>query len=338
MHRILTPAAVVLLLAAGACDAIDRARGRDTATEPTVSANAGPLTLGLHTPGALDHGEEGIIRVSLMNRGDTAAHGVRVELQVQEWMEPMPPRVGEPEVTMAATEEGRTRFSYRVNDTLDAGETRILDQRVRVAPPSPDGSLTWSRVVSARLLSPAGHPLAEIESEVGVQRGTVTDTTPGAAPPAEAAQPRDRLGPVRLGMTAAALRQAAAGARDTTWSQEGTEERGVWVPMEGGRARALAVLSGDSVARIEVRAAEPRTAEGMGVGSRYSELRSTYGRACADVGEGVVVVWFPAAPGISYALDAPVPGNPAQLRESPDRIAGTARVTRWWVRRGTDGC
>jgi hypothetical protein len=337
MHRNAILAAALLLILP-ACDAIDRARGRRADTEPTVSAQAGPLTLGLHTPGALSPGEEGIIRVTLSNRGDTGAHelqGMHVEVYVPEWMEPMPPRMGDPEVTMAAADEAHTRFTFQMHDTLPGGETLTFDQRVRVAPTREDGALTWSRVVRARLLGPAGRPVAEIESEVGVQRGEVTDDGPDA-PPA-AAQPRDRLGPARLGMTAAALRQAAPGARDTTWQQEGTEERGVVVPLEGS-AGVLAVLAGDSVSRIEVRNPQPRTAERLGVGSRYSELRAAYGRACAAVGEGIVVVWFPGAPGISFALDAPVPQNVAQLRDNPDSIPADARVTRWWLRRGTDGC
>ncbi|HEX6910627.1 MAG TPA: hypothetical protein VF142_09530, partial [Longimicrobium sp.] len=97
MHRItIRSAAVVLpLLAFAGCDAVNRVRGGADRAEAPVSASAGPLTLGLSTPGALTPGQEGVIRLSLANRGDTVARPVRVELQVPEWMEPMPPREGD---------------------------------------------------------------------------------------------------------------------------------------------------------------------------------------------------------------------------------------------------
>jgi hypothetical protein len=327
--------AVPLLLLSGACDQIDRVRGREQQAPPppAASATAGPLMLGLTTPGAIAHGEEGILRLTLSNRGDTVARGVRVELLVPEWMEPMPPRPGDPEVTMAATDEAQTRFAYRIQDSLVAGETKVVEQRIRVAPAPADGALTWSRLVRARLLSASGQAIAEVESEVSLSGTPGADTTRVAQP----AAPRDRLGPVRLGLGAAALRQAVAGSRDTTWSAEGTEERGVVVPLDGG-ARVLAVIAGDSVHRIEVRDPAVRTQERVGVGSRLADLRSAYGRTCAAVGEGTVVVWFPSAPGISFALDAPIPANPATIGEDPERIPGTARVTRWWLRRGTEAC
>lgn len=339
MHRIpFRFAAVLPLLALAGCDAINRVRAGEDRAEAPVSANAGSLTLALHTPGALSPGQEGVIRLSLANRGDTVAHPFRVELQVPEWMEPLPPREGDPEVTMAAGDAGHTRFSYRLDDTLRAGQTRTLNQRIRVDPATRDGAITWSRAVRARLVGGSGEVLAEIQSEVEVQRGAATDSAPPAAPPSAAAgEARDRLGPVRLGMTAAALRQAAPGAKDTAWSQEGSQERGVLVPLEG-EGRALAVLAGDSVMRVEVRDPQTRTREGIGVGSRYSELRAAYGPACAGIGEGIVVVWFPAAPGASFALDAAVPANPGAARALAEGIPATSRVTRWWLRRGVDRC
>jgi hypothetical protein len=187
-------------------------------------------------------------------------------------------------------------------------------------------------VIRARLLGADGTPLAEVESEIVLDSAATSGT--GAS--ASGAPVRERLGPLHLGMTAAAAKQTAPTARDTTWSQEGIQQRGITVPV--GNGRALAVLSENLVTRIEVADTAVRTAERLGVGSRVDELRAAYGPPCVEVAEGRVVVWFAKAPGISFALDTPVPQNVAQLRANPDRLPATSRVTRWWLRRGVDTC
>lgn len=347
---------VALLLLGTACEFVDRTRTGEVADTTGAAATAGVLALGMEAPGVLRPGEEGTVRLSLTNRGDTIAHGVRVELLIPGWMEPVPPEPGGREVTIATSAEEGTRLAYQMdNPPLQPGETQTVEQRVRFPLGSPvtAGAAPWSRVVRARLVRPDGQPLVEVESEITLDTLGRADTTRLAQSPQDTArrdqavpdtargdQPvieRDRLGPARLGMTTGALRQAAPSARDTTWTREGTRERGQVVPLQGG-GRALAVLAGDTVSRIEVRDTIARTRERLGVGSRFEELRAAYGRACADVAEGEVVVWFPNAPGVSFALDARVPQNPAQLRANPEQIPGTARVTRWWLRRGTDRC
>ena len=333
-----------LLLVSAGCEAVDRVRNRgvgvDTlAVVAPAAAAAGPLTLGMHAPGVLRPGLEGTVNVSVTNRGDTLAQAIRLELLLPAWMEPAPPRPGEREVTMAASAEEGIRISYRMDDPpLEPGETQTVGQRIRLPLNSPvaQGIEPWSPVIRARLLTSDGQPLAEVESEIAL------DTLPGrnrslAAQGTRAPEERERLGPVRLGMTPAALRQAVAGARDTLWTREGVRERGLVVPL-GRQGRTVALLSGDTVVRIEVRDTVSRTREGLGVGSRFQELRAAYGRPCADVRDDEVIVWFPDAPGISFALDAPVLANPAQARGSPDRIPASARVTRWWLRRGVDRC
>ncbi|CAN5875448.1 hypothetical protein BH23GEM9_BH23GEM9_07890 [soil metagenome] len=343
MSTRIAPAALTLLavlLIAPSCDSVDRARSRfgttTTDTLSVVTTSGSGLMLALHAPGVLRAGEEGVLRVSVSNRSDTTARNIRLELIVPGWAEPSPPRLGDRELSMVALPEGGTRFAWRLDETpIGPGQTQSIDQRIRVpmagaagAPDSP-----WSRVVRARLLDTAGEPIAEVEGEISLD-AAMQDTTGAAGGPI-----RDQIGAMRLGMTAAALRQAAPAARDTTWSQEGMSQRGAWVTLPGN-GRALAVLSGDTVTRLEVRDTVVRTRERLGVGSRLEELRSAYGAACADTGEGTVVVWFANAPGISFALDTPVPADPAQLRSSPDRLPGTARVTRWWLRRGgaSPGC
>lgn len=352
MHRKALYIWVAGLLSLGsACQFVDRTRDREVAVDTAAaSATAGVLALGMEAPGMLRPGEEGIVRLSLTNRGDTVAHGMRLDLLVPGWMEPVTPEPGGREVTIAASPEEGTRLSYQMdNPPLQPGETQTVEQRIRFPATSPvtEGATPWSRVVRALLVRPDGQPLAEVESEIALDTVAMAmgrdDTTRLAQSPQDTARgdrpviERDRLGPARLGMTTGALRQAASGARDTTWTREGTSERGQVVPLQGG-GRALAVLAGDTISRLEVRDTIARTREGLGVGSRFEELRAAYGRTCADVAEGEVVVWFPNAPGVSFALDARVPENAAQLRENPERIPGSARVTRWWLRRGTDRC
>jgi hypothetical protein len=243
-------------------------------------------------------------------------------------------------VSMAALEDGGIRFSYRMDDTpLSPRETHSVEQRIRIpqAVGANGGGIPWTRAIRARLLGLDGRPLAEVESEIAMDSLPDPSGT-GVGSGSTLRTSVDRLGSVQLGMTAAEVRSTVPEARDTSWSQEGLRQDGILIPLSAN-GRALAALDGDSVIRIEVRDTAVRTPERVGVGSTFQELRAAYGAPCADVGEGVVVVWFENAPGISFALDTSVSQNLDQLRRDPDTtIPGGARVTRWWVRRGVDGC
>lgn len=330
--------AIGLMLAGSACDYIDRARTGDVVVDTSaVSATAGGFLLAMQMPGPLGAGQEGTVRLSLTNRGDTVPRGVTLDLLVPLWIESVAPRPGERPVTIAASEEEGLHFSYRMDDSaLEPGQTQTIEQRIRIPAggPATAGGARRGQIVRARLVDPAGQPLVEVASQLALDSTAAVDSVAGGG---EAAVEPDGIGPVRLGMTRAAIVNAIPGARDTSWQQEGTTERGLTVPFEGS-GRAVVVLAGDTASRIEVRDPGIRAHERVGVGSTLEELRAAYGRACAAVGEGEVVVWFSSAPGLSFALDAPLPQNPATIGENPERIPATSQVTRWWVRRGTDTC
>jgi hypothetical protein len=333
---------LVLIVWAGvafttACDTVERVRGRASkaTTDTVLTATGSGLALGLQAPPALRPGDEGLIRLSLTNQTDTAISHVRLELIVPAWVEPMPPRVGDRPVTMAALATGGTQFSYRLEDNpLNPRQLQTLDQRIRV--PSSGiparGAALWTRAVKARLLTADGRALAEVQTEISVDSAAIAAATTTAE--VTTVNRRERLGAVELGMTAAAVKQAAPSTKDTTWTQAGVQQRGLLVPVAD--RTAVAVLTGDEVTRVEVAHPAIHTAEGLGVDSRMDDLQRAYGSPCVDINAGRVVVRFAAAPGIAFAIDAAVPRNAAQM--DPGRIPGSARVTRWWLSRDVRIC
>ena len=322
------------------CDAVDKARTRfgNATTDTIVTATGSGLSLGLQVPPTMRPGDDGVIRLTLTNLTDTAISNVRVELTLPGWAEPAPPRVGDRPVTMAASGSGSTLFTYAMNATpLAPKQNQTIEQRIRVPASGSivDGPGSWSRIVRARLLTAGGQPLAQVESQVGVDSAAIAATRTVTAPGPDVAAARTRLDAVELGMSAAALKQAARGARDTAWSQGGAQQRGLLVPVSNGNA--LAVLSQDAVTRVEVSHPSVLTAERLGVGSTLEQLRGAYGLPCADAMAGRAVVWFAKAPGLRFVLNAPA-RNAAQLRDDPDAIAGSARVTAWSLNRDVAAC
>jgi hypothetical protein len=328
--------ATAALLVVTGCDSVDMARSRLGTTDTiSVAARGSGVMLGLQAPGMMRGGEEGVLRLSVTNSSDTTATDISLELTVPEWAEPMPPRAGDREVSMVGLPDGGTRFAYRLQEApLQSGQTQSIEQRIRVPL---DGLMSGPNapgngVVRARLLGASNVVLAEVEGHIGLGAAVAGGTTAGAT-----GDRRDQIGPARLGMSAAVLRQAVAAARDTSWSSAGTNQRGLWIPL-GTDGRTLAVLSGDTVVRLEVSDPAVRTRERLGVGSRLEELRSSYGGSCVDTAQGVVSVSFASAPGLRFALDTPIPADAAQWRVTADGLPATATVSRWWLHREARSC
>ena len=332
----------ILVIASAGCETVDRGEERAVAADSAgVRSEVGGMVLSLNAPGFLRPGQEGDVRFSILNRSDTTIAGVRAVLFLPGWMVPDPPeRAGMP-VTMVAADAG-TRLTYPIGEPpLQPGESRSIIQGIRTSAPAGNAAaLPLSGAVRAWLVNPRGENLgAEIQSEVALNSSAPDADT--ADLPTQSAEPArvsgDGVGPVRLGMTMAEIREISPQARDTTWSAEGMTERGMVVPLDGGRVVTAQLVDG-SVARIYVRDRALRTAQGLGVGSRLGELRAAYRELCADVGEGTVVIWSPGAAGISFGLTALPPARPERVRENPAVLPDSTTVAGMWVRRGTDDC
>ena len=146
------------------------------------------------------------------------------------------------------------------------------------------------------------------------------------------------VGPVRVGARLATISDRCT-VRDSSFSLgEGIQENGRVVSF--GSTSATLIVSRDSAATIEriiVRDSAIRTDAGIGVGKTIGALRAAYGRVCAAVGEGRIVVNVPPLPGVSF-------GTSASLREltnvesRPETIPDSATITGIWVYGGRSAC
>lgn len=232
-----------------------------------------------------------------------------------------------------------TRVVWRIG-TLAAGASTEFRQAVRMPPapaaPRPGAAAdTLSRfAVRAWVTAADGRDVATAQDTIRIRRGSEV-VAGGCGGVKDVSVTRYGIGPLRLDMKAADVRTLCPEARDTTWQgQEGLTERGMAVRLAG--TPVILVLNGQTVERIQVDTAGPRTGTGVGVGSTLADLRGRYGRPCADQAEGKVAVWFPTAPGISFGLDSTAVAAGPQV--DAEALPATARVERMWVRAGSDDC
>lgn len=323
-------------LAAGAC----RDRGGAAADGEPVKLDSVPRRVEARLYVATDWAwnEEDTLRVTVVNGTEQPLAG---ELNLfigspVEVLRDSVPSDSAPPPALTSSGEG-TRLTWPLG-TLAAGASRELSQAVRMPPaprqrrPSQENDTTSRFAVRAWVAAADGREVAQAADTIRIRAGSEV-VAGGCGGVDDVAVTRYGIGPLRLDMQAGDVRTLCPEARDTTWRQEGATQRGLSVRLAGHPVTL--VLDGQKVRRIVVDTAGVRTGTGVGVGSTLAELRGRYGRMCAGAGEGLVAVWFPAAPGVSFALDSTVvpSGSP-----DPQALPDSARVARLWVRQGTDDC
>lgn len=351
---------VACALAAAACRG-DRTPPARPAAPP---AAPGKVEVALRAPGEQPWNHEDSVVVTVTNGTAAPVAGASLELFVQA-------PLAVPRDTAAAalhpaadSTAAGTRLTFPLG-TVGAGGTVELHQRVHTppapvvaAPPVPlpgakppaapaSGRAaraaaaakpdTGTRfVIRATLRSKAGAPLAPpVIDTLRIVKGSEV-TVGGCGNAGDVVVTRYGIGPVRVGMQVNALRASCPEARDTAWQQEGTKEAGV-VVLPGGH-RVVAVTTGGVVSRIVIDQPGLKTAAGDGVGTPVAELRAALGKMCAGTAEKQVAIWFPNAPGLSFALDTAATRGWPPARIDPDSISDTLTVAALWVRQGTDDC
>ncbi len=284
----------------------------------TTSAPSAVVTLAAPEPMAWN--QEDTVVVSLANRTAAAIQGGRMTLFLQAPLGAVPAAAGTPGAPAIDSVDGGTRVTWELADVAQ-GAAVEMRQPVRTPPAPPGAAGTPAYLVRATLLARGGAPMvAPVTDTLRIRAGSEVSAGGCASAGAAPAQ-RYGIGPVRLGMSADALRAACPEARDTAWQAEGTAEKGLVVSL-GGKA-VVARLEGDSVTRVVAVSPELRTPAGVGIGSTVGDLRSRYGRLCAVEAEGKVAVWSPNAPGVSFSVDAPA--APA------DSLPDEGKVAALWI-------
>ncbi|HEX8361947.1 MAG TPA: hypothetical protein VF613_17640 [Longimicrobium sp.] len=310
---------IVMMMAACRGD-----RGAPPVAETVVDTTSAPsAVVTLAVPEPMAWNQEDTVVVALANRTATAIQGGRMTLFVQAPLSAVAPAAGTPGAPSVDSADGGTMITWELASVAQ-GAAIEMRQPVRTPPAPARAAGTPSFVVRATLLARGGAPmLAPVADTVSIRAGSEVSAG-GCATAGTAPAQRYGIGPVRLGMTADALRAACPEARDTAWRAEGMAEKGLVVSL-GGRA-VVAQLVRDSVARVLAVSPELRTAAGVGIGSTLGDLRSRYGRLCAVEAEGKVAVWSPNAPGVSFGVEAP-----AAAAAPADSLPDEQRVASLWI-------
>ncbi|HEV7587509.1 MAG TPA: hypothetical protein VGO40_05215 [Longimicrobium sp.] len=321
---------------------------------PPPAAPAGSVAVTLEVPQLPGWNDLDTLGVTVTNGTPAPLADAVLELYVQAPVRLLVDSAGSAVPAVEVTAEG-TRLTFPLG-TLAPGGKLEVQQGLRTPPapaPSPAAAKgapaprtrgftatladTSSRfLVRATVASRGGTPLVPpVQDTLRIRAGSEV-AVGGCGSSGDVVVTRYGVGPVRVGMTETALRSACPEARDTAWTAEGTKQTGL-VVLPGGR-RVLAATGGGAVRRIVIDDPAVKTPTGFGAGSAVAELRASYGRMCAGMGEGRVAVWFPNAPGLSFALDSLATRGWPPARVHPDSIPDETKITSLWVRQGSDDC